>query len=56
MWWKYHGLMYENGKMRPDKSIPGVEVGGIKEHDGGVNSTVIYCKKFCNHHNVLLVQ
>jgi hypothetical protein len=26
--------------------------GGIKENDGGVNSTMIYCKNFCKGHNV----
>jgi hypothetical protein len=30
--------------------------GGIKENDGGMNSTMIYCKHFCKHHNVPLVQ
>jgi hypothetical protein len=28
-------LMYENGKMRPVKTIPGMGGGGIKENDGG---------------------
>jgi hypothetical protein len=36
-------LMYENGKMRPVETIPGMGRGGIKENYGGVNSTVIYC-------------
>jgi hypothetical protein len=27
---------------------------GIKENDGGVNSTMIYCKNFCDYHNVAL--
>jgi hypothetical protein len=26
--------------------------GEIKENDGGVNSTMIYCKNFCKCHNV----
>jgi hypothetical protein len=26
--------VYENGKMRPDETIPGME-GGLKENDGG---------------------
>jgi hypothetical protein len=26
--------MYENGKMRPVESIPGMEGGGIRENDG----------------------
>jgi hypothetical protein len=25
MWWKYYVVVYENGKMRPDESIPGME-------------------------------
>jgi hypothetical protein len=29
---------------------------GIKESDGGVNSTMIYCKKFYKCHNVPPVQ
>jgi hypothetical protein len=28
--------MYVNGKMRSIETIPGMEVGGIKENDGGV--------------------
>jgi hypothetical protein len=37
--------MYENGKMRPFETISGMGVRGrgIKENDGGVNSTMIYC-------------
>jgi hypothetical protein len=31
---KYYALMYENGKMRPDETIPGMGE-GIKENDGG---------------------
>jgi hypothetical protein len=27
--------MYENGKMRPAETIPGMEGGGIKENEGG---------------------
>jgi hypothetical protein len=27
--------MYENGKMRPVETIPGMGVWGIKENDGG---------------------
>jgi hypothetical protein len=30
--------MYENGKMRPVETIPGMGGGGIKETMGGVNS------------------
>jgi hypothetical protein len=35
MWWKYYVLMYENGKMRPAKTISGMGVGVIKENNGG---------------------
>jgi hypothetical protein len=27
--------MYENGKIRPVETVPGMGVGGIKENDGG---------------------
>jgi hypothetical protein len=27
--------MYENGKMRPAETVPGLEGGEIKENDGG---------------------
>jgi hypothetical protein len=27
--------MYENGKLRPAETIPGMERGGMKESDGG---------------------
>jgi hypothetical protein len=48
---EYCELMVENGKMRPTEAI--LEMGeGIKENGGGVNSTMIYCKKFCNCYNV----
>jgi hypothetical protein len=30
--------------------------GGIKENDGRVNSTMIYCKNFCKCHNVPPIQ
>jgi hypothetical protein len=43
--------MYVNGKMRPVETIPGVGGEGIKEKDGRVNSTMIYCKNFCKCHN-----
>jgi hypothetical protein len=45
-------LMYENGKLRPVETFPEMGGGGIKETDGGVNSTTIYCKNFCKCHNV----
>jgi hypothetical protein len=35
MQWKYYVLMYENGKMRPTETIPGMGKRGIKENDGG---------------------
>jgi hypothetical protein len=46
---EYYALMYENGKMRPVETVPGM---GIKENGGGEKSTVIYCKNFCKCHNV----
>jgi hypothetical protein len=39
--WKYYAQVYENGKMKPVETIPGIGGGEIKENDGGVNSTVI---------------
>jgi hypothetical protein len=48
--------MYENGKMRPLETIPGMVGRGIKEDDGGVNSTMICCKNFSKCHNVPTVQ
>jgi hypothetical protein len=35
MQWKYYVLMYENGKMRPVKTIPRIGGGMIKKNDGG---------------------
>jgi hypothetical protein len=32
---KYYVLTYENEKMRPGETIPGMEGGRIKESDGG---------------------
>jgi hypothetical protein len=32
---EYYVLIYENGKMRPVETIPGMGGGGIKENDGG---------------------
>jgi hypothetical protein len=40
--------MYENGKMIPVETIPGMGGGRIKENDGGVNSTMIHCRTFVN--------
>jgi hypothetical protein len=47
--------MYENRKMRPIETIPGMGEEGIKENEGGVNSTVIYCVNFYKCQNVPLV-
>jgi hypothetical protein len=33
MWWIYYVLMYENEKMRPVETIPGMRGGGLKERD-----------------------
>jgi hypothetical protein len=33
--YKYYVLVYENGKMRPVETIPGMGGGRIKENDGG---------------------
>jgi hypothetical protein len=46
--------MYENGKMRPVETVPGMGR-GIKEDDGGVNSTMMYCKNLYKCHKILLV-
>jgi hypothetical protein len=35
MWWKCYVLMYENGKVRPFKTILRREAGRIRENDGG---------------------
>jgi hypothetical protein len=48
-------FMCINGKMRPVESIPGMG-GELKESDGEVNSTMIYCKKFCKYPNVAPAQ
>jgi hypothetical protein len=45
-------LTFKNGKMKPVETIPGLRGGGIKKNDGGMNSTVIYCKNFCKCHSV----
>jgi hypothetical protein len=34
MWWEYYVLLYENGKIRPVETVPGMKGGGIKEIDG----------------------
>jgi hypothetical protein len=48
--------LYENGKMRPVETIPGMGGREIKKNDAGANSTTIYCKNFCKCHNVPLLQ
>jgi hypothetical protein len=48
--------MYANGKMSSVETIPGMGREGIKENDGGVNSTIIYCKNFGECHNIPPVQ
>jgi hypothetical protein len=48
--------MYENGKMRPVETIPGMGGGVIRKNMIGVNSTVIYYKNFGKCHNVPQVQ
>jgi hypothetical protein len=48
---EYYALVYENGKMRPAETVPGMGGEGIKENDGGVNSATMYCKNFCKCHN-----
>jgi hypothetical protein len=30
MWWKYYVLIYENGKMRPAETVPGMGGKGDK--------------------------
>jgi hypothetical protein len=44
--------------MRSVESILGMREGSgwLKKNDGGVNSTMIYCKNLCKCHNVPPVQ
>jgi hypothetical protein len=50
---EYAGSMYACiRKMRFVETIPGMQGGGRKENDGGVNSTMIYSKNFCKCHNI----
>jgi hypothetical protein len=42
--------MYENGKMRPVETVPGMGGEGKKENDGEVNSTMIYYQNFLKYH------
>jgi hypothetical protein len=39
-----------------NEAIPGMGGERIKKNDGGVNSTMIYCKDLCKCHNVSPVQ
>jgi hypothetical protein len=48
--------LYENGKMRPAESIPGMGVGGIKENNGGSEFSYNIFKNFYKCHNVPPVQ
>jgi hypothetical protein len=38
--------MYENGKVRHVETTLGMGERGIRENDGGVNSTMTYLKNF----------
>jgi hypothetical protein len=40
--------MYENGKMRPVETTPGMGGRRIKENDGGVNSIIYIVRTFIN--------
>jgi hypothetical protein len=44
--------MYENGKMRPVETIPGMGGGEQRRMVEGVKSTMIYCKNSCKCLNV----
>jgi hypothetical protein len=48
---EYYALVYENGRMRPIETTPGMGR-RIKESDGGVNSIMIYCQNACKCHSV----
>jgi hypothetical protein len=39
--------VYVNGKLRPVETTSGIGGGKIKKNDGGANSTLKNCKKFC---------
>jgi hypothetical protein len=45
---EYYILINENRKMRSVETLPRMGGEEIQESDGGVNSTVIYCKNFVN--------
>jgi hypothetical protein len=53
---EYYALIYENGKMRPVETIPGMEGEGKRRMMDEVNSTTIHCKTFCKCQNVLPVK
>jgi hypothetical protein len=44
--------MYENGKIRPFETIPGMGQGGYRRMMEGVNLIMPYCKNFGKCHNV----
>jgi hypothetical protein len=48
--------MYGNGKMRAVETILRMEGGTIRENNGGINLTKMYCKHFYKCHNVPPVQ
>jgi hypothetical protein len=49
--------MYSKGKMRPIETIPRMGGGeGQRRLREGVNLAKIYCKHFCECHNVALLQ
>jgi hypothetical protein len=50
IWWKYYAVVMKMEKW--DFWSYFKKGGGVKENDGGVSQTMIYCKKFCNCHNV----
>jgi hypothetical protein len=33
IWWKYYILMYENGKMRPVETVPGMGGERVKQNE-----------------------
>jgi hypothetical protein len=45
-----------NGKSENCETIQGMEKGRIKENNGGMDSTMIHCKNFCEYHNVCPAQ
>jgi hypothetical protein len=48
--------MYENKKMRPVETIPGMRKEEERRMMEEVNPTIICCKNFCKSHNILSVQ